>query len=44
MAPSCPRIRPAASSIRSRSFAHDAETASITIAKLGIPWRGSGGK
>ena len=38
------RIRAADSRIRSRCVAHDSTTASITIRKLGIPCRGSGGK
>ena len=43
-APSWARIRPDDSRIRSRWVAHDWITASITIAKLGSPGRGSGGK
>jgi hypothetical protein len=44
IAPSCERILFVASPIRSRWVAHDCTTASITIRKLGIPRRGSGGK
>ena len=43
-APSCSRMRAVASRSRSRCDSHDSTTASMTIRKLGIPWRGSGGK
>ena len=45
--PTCPswvRIRPAASRICSRWVPQLWTTASITIRKLGIPWRWVGGK
>ena len=44
IAPSCSRIRAAEARIRSRCVPQDSTTASITMRKLGIPWRGSGGK
>ena len=43
-APRCSRIRSEALPISSRRVCHEATTASITIGKLGIPWRCSGGK
>ena len=44
IAPSCSRIRAAEARIRSRWVLQDSTTASSTMRKLGIPWRGSGGK
>ena len=37
-------MRAAEARIRSRCVSHDSTTASITMRKLGMPWRGSGGK